>query len=864
MANEVHDLAGWRALIKKEGEKVLPYFEMAKKIEAKLAEQSNEAKFRAPKTLQESTTIAKLCHYSRAISDPEFAVMCAQYNISEGRFNACLDYMVTGWPKKITDSIPALITKGVGVIVNGIDAAAGFYWLKLPVTDKRALILGKITHCCQSLGSDASSCVKDAVSLSDNGLYVLLKQKKKTSTAHPMLGDVINDADFDIVGQSYVWKSQTGNLCLDSIEFGLNVVTPSVLKQILTDFATQLLKDNPSIKRVTIGRGGNTPEGMFSPTLVPEIMRQGFSYGDADDQYCIATTLYNTMTQTQATALQACLNNETNLFRAQIEYLSDYIADVDAFIRELPALLQTVLSPFRSSPKLLMRLFMFSQTFTLNDLKPVEFNRLGKMSPEKRAIALSSISLTQLMWRENTLNGLLRSMPYVNPSQRLEVVKAVRSILYQAINDGHCEQVMAILNLLCISDRLVVAKLMDGKKTLLHLVVNHPQALKNVLSWYPASERLDAVNVNIKYGVTLLHRVAGKPKSLAIVLNLYPQSKRLDVVEATDDKGHSVLHYSARAAQSLTMILKIYPKSKRLEAVKKTDMNGFNALFYASKNPAALSIILNLYLPSDRLEAVKVTNKEGYSALYYIVKHAESLVVLLRSLPESERLDAVKVDLGNGCNALDVAESRPKSLVRILNLYPASERLAAMTKKDYKGRSVAKHGTGLLVLLKLLPVSDRFNVIQNNSPFFLSTDMWLDESRKFVNMIKHIVLTDILQEEKAYPARKPYLVDVKKGIIQADTCEKLAKVIPCIALARRAAFLAENWAWLMHILRNGWIQVSVIVLAVMVIGKHGGIAFATAISVGSTLARVGFFGQDNVTVLDDLSAYLTEPSTQLV
>ena len=108
------------------------------------------------------------------------------------------------------------------------------------------------------------------------------------------------------------------------------------------------------------------------------------------------------------------------------------------------------------------------------------------------------------------------------------------------------------------------------------------------------------------------------------------------------------------------------------------------------------------------------------------------------------------------------------------------------------------------------------------------------------------------------------MVEVKKGIIQADTCEKLAKVIPCIALARRAAFLAENWAWLMHILRNGWIQVSVIVLAVMVIGKHGGIAFATAISVGSTLARVGFFGQDNVTVLDDLSAYLTEPSTQLV
>lgn len=85
----------------------------------------------------------------------------------------------------------------------------------------------------------------------------------------------INYADYGIVGQSYVWKSHTGNITLDSIEYGLDTISNEALKNIITDFANTVLIENPDIKCVTVGSGGKTPEGLFDRTNIPELMRNG-------------------------------------------------------------------------------------------------------------------------------------------------------------------------------------------------------------------------------------------------------------------------------------------------------------------------------------------------------------------------------------------------------------------------------------------------------------------------------------------------------------------------------------------------------------------------------------------------------------
>ncbi|MFZ4077532.1 MAG: hypothetical protein ACOYKA_06060, partial [Legionellaceae bacterium] len=261
-ANEVNDRKGWLELIKKEGERALPFFTQASKIEEKTANK------KAPKTIHAAEAAAALVKYARGEEDPEFAALCYVYDKAghdehaenggtlEKVFNLSLEYMKTGWPKKTRDSLPNLVIKGKPFIQEGKDVGAGYYWVKLPPTDKRALILGKITHCCQSMGGDSEECVKDGVSLEDNGFYVLLKHQRGDASK-PLHDDgSINYDNFQIIGQSYAWRSTEGDVCLDSIECLRNSIPVDVLKQMLTQFAQEVLASDSSMTRVHLGQGG--------------------------------------------------------------------------------------------------------------------------------------------------------------------------------------------------------------------------------------------------------------------------------------------------------------------------------------------------------------------------------------------------------------------------------------------------------------------------------------------------------------------------------------------------------------------------------------------------------------------------------
>lgn len=297
-ASHIQDKEGWKRLINDKNsdkKKVLKCFCQAEKFEKKILEQTSVRS--APHNYRHALEIASLCTYDRAGEDPSFALLCNKYDVIEKDFNRCLDYIQknqiekkhnnfiasqAGWPKKQvgSDNIP-------DICLSGRDEAQSFYWLKLRSDDKRALILGQITDCCQHIGGDSEACVRDALQRDDNGLYILVKAKK-VDLGPPNPSELLDEHHYKIVGQSYVWLSQTGNLCLDSIECLKNEISEPALQAILRDFGAQILIQNPHIKRVTLGRGGKTPKDLFPKTPIAEKMKQGYQYDDSNNQYQIA------------------------------------------------------------------------------------------------------------------------------------------------------------------------------------------------------------------------------------------------------------------------------------------------------------------------------------------------------------------------------------------------------------------------------------------------------------------------------------------------------------------------------------------------------------------------------------------------
>ncbi|MDF1684938.1 MAG: hypothetical protein P1U36_09845 [Legionellaceae bacterium] len=418
-ARLLSDMPGWRALIAREGQKAFLFFKMAKRIEDKIAEETQQAP-RAPKDLKEAKVMEALCAYGRAPEDLAFAELCRANKVSESCFNACLDYMAEspGWPKKLTDNIP-------NHQIQGREAAEGFAWVKLPEGDKRALILGDITDCCQSIEGDSEQCVKDAVSLGDNGLYVLLKQRK-TGDRAPLVNGALNTQDFELVGQAYLWRSITGNLCLDSIECLRDSISNIALQSILQDFATQVINENPDIHFVTLGQGGNTPRDLFDRAPIPEVMRQGVAYGDASSQYNI---------EALGAEMQETLPVDTGpeKFRNCINYLRSYLrpypSDTARFVDELRKLIAEIPSlQHEMTPELLRILLSLTPTLTLDDLRPVDFDALDDMSREARSRTLKDIPLGRLVWMQKTPEALFRAIRYLPDEQEANVLMT----LYQS------------------------------------------------------------------------------------------------------------------------------------------------------------------------------------------------------------------------------------------------------------------------------------------------------------------------------------------------------------------------------------------------------------------------------------------------
>jgi len=771
LASEVQDKQGWRNIIKKEGQKALPFLSQAPEIERKIAEQSNETARRAPRSLDEAKSMAMLCKYERATESTEslsFAKLCNKYHVRVSRYDRSLDYMALGWPKKVSDSIPDVIIKGEG-------DTAGLYWVKLSPADKRALILGDILDNCQSIGGKGESCVKDSVSLGDNGLYVMLQQSGKGHPNPKNPDGSINDADFKIIGTSYVWKSNTGNICLDSYEGLRDSINDTILQKMLSNFATTLLKDNPEMKRITLGRGGKTPPDLFQETAIADEKSQGLYFPDSKSQYCIAKTPHG-LDDTQSQALRALLKKHESYggqyFNQCIEHLSYYVTDRTHFVEQLNELLTKYPTLEQElTPTSLSRLLSLTTHPTLDDLAPVHFDELDALPPEQKTKTLATISIARLIWKEDTVPGLIHAFQYVPHNQQLPIVKTLnwggssyegsgQTVLHAAAKDPDLLKVM--LALYPNEQRLeAVKEKNEMDSSVLHFSARNPESLRIILAIYPEEERLIALNEKDKYGATVLHKTIGNPESLKLILSTYPETikekdntgrtalasavngNQLDslqiifetltpnqLLEALNERDHqdqTPLQLAAtqrREPGALLALLAQYPKDHLIDALNAIDNDFYQqtALHLAAGNNIdSLNAMIKVYPPEQLLTALKRKSKSG-SVLYCAANEPDAVKTLLAFYPEDQRIEALNEVGFEDKTILHKVASSPDSFELMMNVFPTSQlRIEALRKKDKWGHNVlhsivesTKYSNTLPAMLSLLTPDERFELIQEN------------------------------------------------------------------------------------------------------------------------------------------------------
>lgn len=561
LPQDINDREGWIKLIRKHGAHVFPAFSMANRVEEK-----NGGK--APSNWEETETIIAQLMYQRAIEDPEFAEMCEFYSVQEERFNQCLNYMRKGWPKKIDDVVPKVVTE-----------YKGYIWEKMPPWDKHSLILGDITVCCQSIGGNSEQCVKDAVSLPSNGLYIL-----KNSKGH-------------IIGQSYVWISTSGNLCLDSIECRLDSIRDDDLQTILVTFANQVFESYPSIKRVTLGTRGKTPENLFPNTFITEKMREGHHYGDADFQYCIAKKPLQ-MTQEQKKSLYQLLEQYPTSFRESLLYLLEQMEEMADVVSALIEILQEDPDlPQKLTPEKVDFIFSLSQFFKLDDLKMIDVKTLQSMSLEQ----LRTISTTRLVWQRTT-SEVADIIDYIPEKDRFKIINELN---------------------------------------LLKEITNQPEKLKKVIQALSKAELLAIIKENVQNSNPLAS-ATGHPESLRLILEIYPEEERLKAILSLQETFFYSIHLNL---ERLQVVLEMLPENHRYELIQKIRQTERTSLAdYASKNPEKFRIMLQSLSKRNRLYAIE---NDHLLDSYWDYRSTETQKMILALYTEQEFLIRVNPDAFN-------------------------------------------------------------------------------------------------------------------------------------------------------------------------------------------------------------------------
>jgi hypothetical protein len=225
------NLDSWRSAIMQCGPSMARLVKFADKVP--VPERSRDGKtWSMVKTREKVARFA----YERAAENPALAVLCVEHGVTEISFNKALELSKN--PPK-TKNIPDIVIDG-----EEFDAP-GATFRRLAADDIRGLFLGEMTDCCQSVGGVGEKCAEHGFTSEDSGFYV------------------VENAKGQIIGQTWAWRGEKGELVFDSLEtLGARVKDNQWLK-LTQAFSKALAKKPGNVTALHIGTGGATPKTLM-------------------------------------------------------------------------------------------------------------------------------------------------------------------------------------------------------------------------------------------------------------------------------------------------------------------------------------------------------------------------------------------------------------------------------------------------------------------------------------------------------------------------------------------------------------------------------------------------------------------------
>lgn len=194
-------------------------------------------------SVKETTkAIAQKFYKSNYDRNPEMAALCLEHKIPPSHFGMLLS-KIENAPKVKT--LPEITIDGKKFGMSGAK------FKKMANDDWRALFVGNMIDCCQSITFDhAKSCAYHSLEDENGAVYIVEKD------------------DGDILGCTWAWRNEQNDIVFDSLETLGKRVTPQQWIEILRETSRELNanKSQHKISRLLVGLAGGTPK----PALLEE------------------------------------------------------------------------------------------------------------------------------------------------------------------------------------------------------------------------------------------------------------------------------------------------------------------------------------------------------------------------------------------------------------------------------------------------------------------------------------------------------------------------------------------------------------------------------------------------------------------
>ncbi|TNF66166.1 MAG: ankyrin repeat domain-containing protein [Gammaproteobacteria bacterium] len=285
----------------------------------------------------------------------------------------------------------------------------------------------------------------------------------------------------------------------------------------------------------------------------------------------------------------------------------------------------------------------------------------------------------------------------INNNLKKELLLLVRDdhddpLIMMAFTYGQKEMIKAYFELIITSNLddevkkdLLLSNITNGN-TLLHYAGYDADALKTLLDYIPANDRLNVILAKNNDGDTLLHTASSE--ALELLLTYIPKEKYFSFIAVRNHNGDTVLHKAD--AEKIKIILGHLPLDNHLSAILAINDNGDNVLHSNAYYPECLKSLFQ-YLPEDkRLGVIMEKNNSGATVIDYATYNDHAFRVLLAHLSETECLMlATEVRFDDGSTLLHHASA--EILNAFLENIPLDMRLNVLLEKNHNGDSILSY-----------------------------------------------------------------------------------------------------------------------------------------------------------------------------